>query len=438
MGETLGYQEKEDIFGQEFSDVSDSGADSAVGAGAASGTQAYGSDDDAFGEVDISAKSRDSGPSTGGKTALGMPVSSPSGDPAEADFGNVDLDSLPPLGSSVGDSAPPAGGDAPGGEFNLPSPAAALGDLPGGDAPSPSATRSRINASGSTDFGEVDLGPSGGHDLGGMSLSGPPNEDDEFDAFPTKQEDESSDRGSGIALDDSPGLYDEPMGSLLDEPVLHDEEAGEQDGRGQTKFVGRRKLERQSRRTKIALLVVLVLLIAGGGSLGLTDLGPFGAFYLVELLPKTMNKEALAQSEKIIDQGLQKDTPRSYQQALISFEETRAEMGSSDEVNLLGVFLYYWTQVRFEADESHDAQARKLLGAIDMRMSEAPIAPLARLVSDMRFAKDSRIDPAWKKRLEALPAGPMALGFAQLERKDYEGALETAREIGRASCRERV
>jgi len=333
---------------------------------------------DAFGEIDLPLP-------TSGFADLPIPSVGVSDLPTPA----AGVADLPTPAAGVADLPTPTAGvaDLPtpsAGVTDLPEPAAGVVDVPDltdeldfGHLPdsrpprahppvAPPAGRDRVAASGSTDFGEIDLSDS--DDVGS----------DEFDAFPTRSDDDDlasrEDRDSfDLAVDPH-----EPKrrGSLYDEAVPADAQR-ERERKSGVKFEGRRKLERQKRRGKIVLLLILVVFGLGGASLTFTPWGPFGAYAIVKLLPSASSDKVIAQVADKCTRRLQNDTIADVDEAIRELDGARKELLDDEDLRLLGVFLHNWHQLRFGESKQHDAAATKLLGSINLEESQSRFALLA-------------------------------------------------------------
>ncbi len=330
---------------------------------------------------------------------------------------------LPPLGSTISGDFPQLDGDS---EANMPD----LASLPPETAPPAGApAMTRVHGSGTTNFGEVDLGPA---PVEGSSADLPVLDDDaaEFDAFPTRREtstgsyDESGD--SPLELDSSPLDFD-GSGMLVDEPVA--QAADDSERRPAVSFSGRRKFERQSRRTKIMLLALLVLLLLGGAGLTFTPLGPYGAYALYKLLPSAGSAKVVEHTHKSLTRWLKTDTERSLEAALKDLDESLRQFPDNENLLLLGVYANYWHQIRFGIDKKYDQAATKMLGSINLSESESPYAPLARVAQILRTGKTEKMVALLQGPAATTPNGLSLLVTGYLISGANNKALATAKKL---------
>jgi predicted Zn finger-like uncharacterized protein len=359
--------------------------------------------DDPFGDIDLPTPSRNVDLPTpkhddpfGG---LDLPTPSRNVDlptPKHDDpFGDLDL----PTPSKNVDLPTPKHDD-PFGEIDLPTPSSAeflpapkehdaFGAPPPPVIPPASGGRERVQSSGSTDFGEIDLGEA--PDKGRAT--------NEFDGFPTAEDSGPKPaefdvgRDSGFDLAESPRAHAKP-GTIID--TAPTESAKDKKG---GKFEGRRRFERQSRRLRSTLLLLLALFIAGGGALYFTDFGPFGAYLIAEILPNAGEEKAVRQVVAKIERRLQDDTFAGLNDALVELDATLKEYPDNEDLTLYGVFLHNWHDVRFGDSEQHIRAATKLLGRIDLEKSDSRYARLAKASGDVSAL---RTDAA----IKSLSAGP--------------------------------
>ena len=242
----------------------------------------------------------------------------------------------------------------------------------------------RVAASGTTNFGEINLGDNS-------------SDDDEFDAFPVKEtkDDPSSKENIGLDLDTDP-LENPIEGSMIDD-VLPDQAAQQhEDRKPSTKFEGRRKYERQNRVVKVIALIALLFLVIGGGSLYFTPWGIFGMYAIADLLPNAAAKRITRQLASEVDNRLKKDTYFDLIKALDDMTLARKELPQNEDLRIIGVFLNNWYQIRYGENKVHHKEVVKLLGKIDLKKSDSPYAPLAQAADDLNALRI----PDLIKRLE--------------------------------------
>jgi predicted Zn finger-like uncharacterized protein len=296
--------------------------------------------DDPFGEIDLPTPS----------SAEFLPTPAVAGDMLEPKAGVSALPGMPKLPPAAGRAAPPSPPPPSGADRGT--------------------SRERVQSSGSTDFGEIDLGSAPEKDKAS----------DEFDEFPTADD---TGRPRGIDLDRSSGL------DLADSPrrgtggtIIDSAPAEGKDKKG-GKFEGRRRYERQSRRLRTTLLLLLVLFIAGGSALYFTDFGPFGANLIAELLPNAAEQKIVDRIATNIERRLQSDTYAGLNEAISELEAARKDYPDNEDLKLYGVFLHNWHDLHFGDAEQHIEKAGRLLGRIDLDSSDSPYALLAKASGDL-------------------------------------------------------
>ena len=279
-------------------------------------------------------------------------------------------------------------------------------------------TRERVQSSGSTDYGEIDL--EGGHDKRGSA---------EFDEFPIaegqKEEGQAHAESSGIDLAANPHEHI-ARGSFVDDAP----QGGATKDRKTGKFEGRRRYERQSRRGKVLALVVLVVVIAGGGALSATDFGPFGVNVIAELLPNASESKVVKQLASVMDTRLKDDTVAGLDETLRELDVARRDYSDDEDLKLLGVYLYNLRDIRFGHDDAQVRKATELLGKIDLDNSESQFAPLARASRDIVATQAERAATYLASRQGPTPEAIALLAEAQLAAGDGEKALATAKRLG--------
>jgi predicted Zn finger-like uncharacterized protein len=358
------------------------------------GKAAFGAglDDDPFGDIDLPGPAAAPDlPASRGKAAFGAGLDD---DP----FGGIDLPTpsgavdLPAPANIVGLPTPAniVGLPTTAGTVDLPTPANIL-DLPepamgvtglprrSHHPPPPPPGTGRVAGSGSTDYGEIDLGSA----------------ESEFDAFPTRASaHDDPGPGSGDAHASSFELADDPQagrrGSFVDEAVrtAEDKEAARPAG---AKFDGRRRWERQKRVARIVLLALLLLVALVGGSLSFTPLGPFGANAIARMLPSAAEDAIVERTAEKIARRIGADTVRDIDDAITELELARKDLKDNEDLRLLGIFLHNWHQIRFGDDSRHGEAATRLLGAINPGQSASRFAPVAMASKDILGLKVAKV-----------------------------------------------
>jgi predicted Zn finger-like uncharacterized protein len=327
----------------------------------------------------------------------------------EDPFGDIDLR------SSATSVAPPRDQKA------APAPAPAASPATRGEERR--GARERVQSSGSTDYGEIDLG---GGDSGDKASN-------EFDEFPIS---EGEHAGAGSRERDASSGFDLAAnpheriarGAFVDEAPPGDAAAGGKDRKG-AKFEGRRRYERQSRRVKVLSLSLLVLLIAGGSALSMTDFGPFGVYLIAELLPNATESKVAQEVAAGVGKRLQDDTVASLDEALRALDVARRDYPDNEDLQLLGVFLYNLRDFRFGHDEAQLRKATQLLGKIDLETSESRFAALARASRDIIATQGKRAADFLAPRPSPSPEELALLAEADLAAADGVKALAAAKRL---------
>jgi tetratricopeptide (TPR) repeat protein len=332
------------------------------------------------------------------------------------------ISSLPPLGAMLDSTEAPFDGmPSPADLLNFGAPPPARStqttvDMP----PRPSAAMpSRVEGTGMIDYGEVNLAP--GETSGILDLDA-----EEFDGFPVQGPAEAASSTQNGDLD----LAADPM-SLRTEAVKISDDApttaDETKKRGE--FEGRRRFERQSRRTRVLLLVLLGIAIAAGSALGLTPYGPFGANILFQLIPKPVNQQAVDATKKSATKKVLRDTYASLKEAIRETEAAHKEFPSSDDLQFHLAYLYYLLEARFGIDKAMDAKASKLLNVPSLKESISEDAPLAQVSEYLRYSRPLPRDAALVSALRKTPNGTALFATAQLAANRVDEALTTARAL---------
>ncbi|MCP4604314.1 MAG: tetratricopeptide repeat protein [Proteobacteria bacterium] len=388
------------------------------------------SNGDTFGSIDLS-------PQTAGAGNERLPMGHDGTDemnPAplgETGFGELSPDILPPLGATMGSDVPGFQGGLTPSVPDLSAPSAsdeafgAVDNTQDGDLGA-----SRVKASGTTNFGEVDLGPDPTQD----SAFAPPlldDEEGEFADFPTQ---DAADSGTPGVDGDHLELATDPMdfdasGTLVDEPVGRDSGLEDSERRPAVNFSGRRKFERQSRRVKLLLLAALGVIIIAGAGMALTPLGPFGAYALVKLLPSSASDKIIHQTQKSVAHHLTSDTFLSLTEALKEIDQSLKQVPDNEDLRLLGVYAHYWHEVRFGRDKKHDHIASKLLGSINLSESESPYAPLAKASQLLRTGKTANIAQALKSPANTTANGLSLIVAGYLGSGSFDKAVVAAKRL---------
>lgn len=329
------------------------------------------------------------------------------------------VSSLPPLGAAMESYAAPFDG--------MPSPADLLNlaaepplrPRTTQDIVRPSAEMlSRVEGTGTTDYGEVDLSPN--ETSGVLDI-----EAEEFDAFPVQG------RGTNSIPSDL-DLAADPMSLRTEAVPMEDMEAsseGTDDARKRGAFEGRRRFERQSRRSKILLLGLLVMLTFAGASLSFTSLGPFGANILFRLLPKPVNTKAVSSAKLSAEKKIRQDTFSAYTDAISETEAAYKEYPGSADLQFFLTYLYYMSELRFGVDKAFDARAKEVLGVAGFTEVKSEDAPLAQVSQYLRFSRPVPSDAPLTAALQKSSNGLVLLTEAALSKGDTEGALSAVKAL---------
>ena len=294
----------------------------------------------------------------------------------------------------------------------------------------------RKQSSGNASFGEIDLAsmPPGPGNLSLSGTSSPPSNQTkatgEFNDFPTR------DTSAGRPGDGQGGLDLDMAGSLMDSSQHGAEGLTKGEGTAAHKpsstFKGRRRFERQSRRTKIIALLALFLALVGGGALTFTPLGPFGAYALYKLIPTTADANIVQQTELALTHQLEMDTPQSFAAAQTGFYNSLKEVPHSEDLRMLGFYFHKWHQIRFGLAKKHDMAAAKLLESINLEESSSPFAPLARASQYVRTEKYQQMEKALIGEAGRTPNGLALLIAGYGASGDYQRALKSAVQLDKS------
>jgi tetratricopeptide (TPR) repeat protein len=326
---------------------------------------------------------------------------------ADAPLGS--RDSLPPLGSTLGSGTPDIRSETGSSSSSLPK------DL------------ARVKASGTTNFGEISLGPAPSEG----KASRLDTYEGEFDEFPTKEEGESRGEAAGkrgLDLAADPLDFD-GAGSLVDEPVSQEELFEEGERRPAVTFSGRRKFERQSRRSKIMVFALVFVVGAGGAAMTLTDLGPFGVYALVSLIPRTGSEKLIQKTEQGLMRRLTTDTPHGLLDAEKEIQLILQEIPDDEDMRLLGIYVYNWHQIRFGTEKTYEPIIAGLLGSINLTQSESRFAPLARASEMVRAGNIQGIEGVLKGPVGQSTNGLSLLVTGYLKIDQYEKAVAIAKQL---------
>lgn len=284
-----------------------------------------------------------------------------------------------------------------------------------------------ISGAGSTDFGQIDFATDQGNNSG------------EFDAFPVQEEDDDEDQNVPAPQhggSDSIELADTPLRPMLSDDSFGGLPADAREGSSPqelvtskkvaSEFEGRRKYDRQSRKTNIVLMIVLLLIISGGVSLHFTSYGLFGANFLVSLLPNATADEIVSANFTKTAKSLEKDTFKDMHSAILELNIARKELPKDEDLRLIGVYIHTWHQLRFGISNAHEKEALALLGNIKLDTSKSPYANIVKasrgILTDKNKVVISRLSA--KPKLTSNEAALLTLAY--LRSNSTQLALETA------------
>ncbi|MBN2802426.1 MAG: tetratricopeptide repeat protein, partial [Deltaproteobacteria bacterium] len=293
-------------------------------------------------------------------------------------------------------------------DFNIPSPADIATQnstivSPGGPSNSvfPPINSNDASRGSGADFGNIDFssdsddnndGFSGENSgFGQVSLSGGSEDSGEFDAFPVQEEgDDESRASSGDSLDLAEDIPNRSEGIPSDIFNMGEDKKDEADADAKSKlkkvdgsFGGRRKYERQSRKTRLVMLGLLTIVSVGGGMLYFTPYGVFGVNLLIRLLPDATSDKAVVQYFSSAIKALDKDTVSSLNENIKEIETLGAEKSNNEDIRLIGIYLHNWYQLRFGISKEHEREAVRLLGNINLSESESKYASIAKLSREL-------------------------------------------------------
>ncbi len=245
---------------------------------------------------------------------------------------------------------------------------------------------------------------------------------EEFDAFPVES------RGVRTTQTDL-DLVAEPMDMRTEDLPVSESELdpnNAEEKRKRVSFEGRRKFERQSRRTRNLLLVLLVVLVGAGASLYFTPYGPFGANILFRLIPKPVNLEAISKAESSAAKKIIQDTYDIFSEVIRETEEVHLEYTTSDDLSFYMAYLCYMSQIRFGTDNTLDAKALKAIGASNLSESKVKNAKLAQASQYLRFSRPIPSDAAYIKALESTADGKVLLVYSHIQKHELQDAYKIA------------
>lgn len=370
-----------------------------------------------------------------------------------------------PFGSSAGGSAfdtsggespfstPPAErgdpfGDASASPFDT---AAGIGDLdhpqpppqaPGGDLSDgfddddDAAGVSRQEGGGGVDYGEVDLG---GGDADSMFGESPGTDDGmEFGGVPQE---------------------DAPLGGPAEADVggsaLHARMAI-----GAMPEIETDRQRRRKRRMRVAVASGFVVLVAGGSLTLLPEVGPFGAFYILDRVQQGPNQRLLAQTQQRVRELRNADVFKGVNEMVETAVKASDKSSRFKALLAYAAYVRYWAALRFGPLFEMEARAKVVLAELETEkgLPKLALAQAAQALTEGRLGDSRRLldtipggdadtdvislrgelelrahdidkaEKAWSKMLEVSPGAQAAYGLARavFERRDFKRALELA------------
>jgi len=327
------------------------------------------------------------------------------------------FDDLPDLSADLPDldtGLPIVGGNLPQPSFNLPSVASQLpasaanlptpaGSLPtpAGSLPTPAGSlptpaggdvfgsgpidrpRTFVREQDPSAFGEVDFGAGGSGD-------GVASEEDEFDAFPTEAgpaRDAGSPQGGGsgygeVALDGGTGglaLGEEVERGPVIAGAAPAASAAVELPRGAPVIQIAVPRAAVSNTTKGIVAFVLVLAVAGGALAVLPNVGPYGAYWILDTVQAGSHEAALNQDIQGAETRLSKDTAKEVEAAFREVARGRSDAPRFRPRAAFTAYLGMLRRIRFGEEGSVVAEAKVLLeGLREVDASEVPHLELAR------------------------------------------------------------
>lgn len=364
---------------------------------------------------------------------------------------------LPDLGGALPDVAaalPESGGALPdlGAELplvdgRLPDRAAGLPERRApGAAPTPMTTPSSAMAppSGPSpvsragdegSFGEMDLGSSPGSAGGAPPFSA---EADEFDAFPTEDGPGSVSRGDAVggegygevafdglgggdlALDEEPDRGEVPRGAPAAAHAAVERPGGLQEAPAR---VLPAEKKRTSTGAKIGIATAVALTVAGGALTFLPDVGPYGAYVVMDALDADDHAALLRDVQSEARQAWQSDMAEGADRAFARAEAAHERAPRYDALRAYAAYLGYLRQVRFGREGASYARAKVLLDALEgENATDVPHLRLARLARDAANGKPGEAAKALRGDRDF--DGAVLAGEATLLQGDGRAALD--------------
>lgn len=249
-------------------------------------------------------------------------------------------------------------------------------------------------------FGEMDLGSSPGGLGGAQDFAA---EADEFDAFPTESAAPAAAASTGqiggasygevafdgasgadLALDEEPDRGQVPTGVGPAAHAAVERLAPERQG----PRVLPAERRRMSRGTKIGLGAALALTVAGGALAFVPDVGPYGAYVVLDALSADQHAALLATVRNEALTAWESDTAEGADRAFARAAAAQDQAARYKPLRAYAAYLGFLRQVRFGRDTASFAKAKVLLESLD-EASEAdvPHLRLARLARDAANGK---------------------------------------------------
>lgn len=249
-----------------------------------------------------------------------------------------------------------------------------------------------------TSYGEMDLGSSPGGSSGAQDFAA---EADEFDAFPTesgppKRGEVGGDSYGEVAFESTAGgdlaLDEEPDRGPVPAPPPAVQAGVEPPG---IERPGPRVLpaerRRMSRGAKIGIGAAVALTVAGGALAFLPDVGPYGAYVVLDALSADEHAAVLSTVQTEARAAWSTDTAEGADRAFARAIAAQEGAPRYKPLQAYAAYLGFMRQVRFGRDTATFAQAKVLLDGLESAQPEdvahLRLARLARDTANGRFGE---------------------------------------------------
>ncbi len=292
---------------------------------------------------------------------------------------------------------------------------------------------SSLGSGNASAFGEVDI-------EGNIPPSAGVDDEDEFDAFPTDDSVSaghsagSSDGYGDVALDGGgSGALD--LGDELDRgprPVggaaatAHvklptDEEKARALEKAKEKVTGkkkRRKTSGLSRATRVGLAGLLLFAVAGGALALVPDLGPYGAYFIIDTLKADEYGRVLSADIQQAEKLLQADTASDVSRAFELIDSGRRGAPRYKERKAYAAYVGFFHQLRFGASSNESTQAQVLLDELKEADPSTRFLDLAQLTRGAAVEDPEPVVQAASRHITRGVDYAMAVGWAALRVKN--------------------